>query len=505
MSKNKPSNVLVWLDQGPYAYINLGIAKSLSKFKHFNFFGIVTTNQDVSFFNNQKITPFNEIIYYPDCYINKFSYDIDYLKKIEKEFDLNLWLDVYSERFFHKHRTDFHKFSKSEILIIVENSIIFFSELLNRINPQLIIMQTAGENIANALLFKIAKKLKIKTLMINPTHIHNRVVISDNLTSQEISNEFKQIIENFDQKLQNYGPDFIKDQSLGETVKVQRKFNFDNASTTQKLSHYINRLSNDPEPIYQNIGKTKSKMLKSKLSTNIETKKRKAFLDKNSIFEIEDEKFLYFPLHTEPEAKILATSPFFSNQLSVVENIARSIPIDFTLYVKEHPGQEMKLWRSIDYYRKIIELPNVKLVHPTVNSQKLISKCSCVVSITGSTGFEALFYKKPVILFADEYYDCLSMVNKINNLTDLPSLISKTMNSFEFNNKELNALIFSSDSQSLQLPYFQIMRDALTVSSLQRLEKNFKSTEKKFNDFYRNYNKDFELLGNEFNKKFLNE
>ena len=504
MSKNESSNVLVWLDQGPYSYINLAVANSLSQLNTFNFFGIVATHQDIDFFNKQKIIQFNEILYYPDCYINKSSFDIAYLKNSEKEFDLNLWLDVYGERFFHKHRTHFHKFSKSEILVIVENSIRFFSELLNRINPKLIIMQTAGENIANTLLFKIAKKLKIKTLMINPTHIHNRIVVSNNLTSEEISNEFQKIISSFNEQLQNYGPDYIKDQSLVETVKVQHTFNFNNSSTTQKISHYINRISNDPEPIYQNIGKTKSKMIKSKFATKIETKKRKRFLDKNALTKIHDKKFLYFPLHTEPEAKILAISPFFSNQLAVVENIARSIPIDFTLYVKEHPGQGLKQWRPVEFYKKIHELPNVKLIHPSVNSQDLISKCSCVISITGSTGFEALFYKKPIILFADEYYDCLSMVTKINNLTDLPNLISKNLTSFEFNNKEFNALMNSTDSQSIPLPYFEIMKDALTISLLQRNKKNSLLTEKEFNNFYEKYKDNFELLGNEFKKKLSN-
>ena len=41
MSKSESSsNVLVWLDQGPYAYINLGIATSLSKLDNFNFYGM---------------------------------------------------------------------------------------------------------------------------------------------------------------------------------------------------------------------------------------------------------------------------------------------------------------------------------------------------------------------------------------------------------------------------------------------------------------------------------
>ena len=272
ISKNKSSNILFWLDQGPYAYINLGVASSLSKLGKFNFFGIVATKQDIDFLNNQQIIPFKEITYYPDCYIGKSSYDIEYLKKSEKDYELNLWLDIFGERFFHEHRTNFHKFTKSEILVIVENSIKFFSEMLKRTNPKLIVMQTAGENIANILLFKIAKKLNIKTLMINPIHIHNRIVVSDNLTSKEISNNFKDTIQNFDDDLIEYDPDYIKDKTLAETVKVQHTFNFDDASPKQKISHYINRLQNNPESIYQNMGKSKSKMFKAKILTNTETK-----------------------------------------------------------------------------------------------------------------------------------------------------------------------------------------------------------------------------------------
>ena len=172
--------------------------------------------------------------------------------------------------------------------------------------------------------------------------------------------------------------------------------------------------------------------------------------------------------------------------------------------MKEHPGQGLKLWRPIEFYKKLVELPNVKLIHPSVNPRDLISQSSCVVSITGSTGFEALFYKKPVILFADEYYDCLSMVTKVNNITSLPTLILKNITSFEFNNKEFNALMNSTNSESISIPYFEIMRDALSLSLIQRKDKNFKLTETYFIDFLKKHKENFELLGIEFKKKLFN-
>ena len=195
-------------------------------------------------------------------------------------------------------------------------------------------------------------------------------------------------------------------------------------------------------------------MLQYRYQSYFKIKKRQQFLNSNSIESIEDEKFLYFPLQSEPEARIFADSPFYANQITLIENIARSIPIDYVLYVKEHPIQQIKLWRSVDDYQKIIDLPNVKLVHPGVDSQFLISKSKCVISISGATGFEALFYKKPVILFANDYYDTLSMVTRVNSLIDLPKVIIDVLNNFEFETKEFNALMQAYENQSISVPIF---------------------------------------------------
>ena len=500
MSNNKSSNILLWLDGGPYSYLNLGIATSLSKFKNFNFYGVVATNQDISFFTAQKFIQFNDLVYYPDCYIKKSSYDLEYLKEVEKKFELNLWLDVYSERFFHKHRTHFHKFSKDEILIIVEGTIKFFTELIERVNPEMIIMQTAGENISNLLLYQLAKKIGIKIIMINAIHIHNKVVLSNNLISREISDEYSKILPNFHNIEPLHDEDFIKHQSLSETIKVQSDFIFDASNYSQKIKHYFQRMNNDPEPIYQNLGKTKSKMIKAKYQFPAMLKKREEFLFSHCIDQIEDENFIYFPLHTEPESKILSTAPFFGNQINVIENVARSIPMGQILYVKEHPGQKSKIWRPIEDYEKILELPNVKLVHPNFNSQKLISNSNAVISITGSTGFEALFYRKPVILFSDEYYDVVSMVKKIQDIKQLPTIIKNHLANFKFNILELNALMEATNSCSISIPYFSMMKDALTVSSTQRNSGTTKSI-KLFEKFYSANEKHFELVAKSIDEK----
>ena len=47
-------NIVVWLDFDTYAYTNFAIISALSKLNKFNFIGIVTTQQDMSFFSKSK-------------------------------------------------------------------------------------------------------------------------------------------------------------------------------------------------------------------------------------------------------------------------------------------------------------------------------------------------------------------------------------------------------------------------------------------------------------------
>lgn len=491
---SKKENILVWLDFDAYSYVNFGIANSLSKNKEFNLIGIVTTKQDISFFKNQNILKFEKLFYYPECYVNKSKVNIENIKSLEKKYNLNLWLDIFSERSFYKYWTDFYKFSKNEILSIIENSLLFFIEILEKYKPELILMQHPGENISNLLLYRLAKNQGIKILFPNPTYIHNKIVISDNIENNEILDEYNKLIINYKNNEKRFDADYIKKSNLSETVNVQSNYNSGTTNFSQKLNHYIKRVSNDSELIYKNFGKTKLKMTEYKIKNYFRVKNRSKFLDKNSIKRINDGKFFYFPLQSEPESKILTSSPFYSNQIQLIENIAKALPIDYVLYVKEHPIQKMKNWREIEDYKNIMKIPNVKLVNPYLNAQELIIKSSGIISISGATGFEALFYKKPVIIFADEFYEKISSVKKIKNYAELHEAIKAMLCKNKIQDKELNALMESLQNVSISAPYFSMIKDGVTLSSIQRHESNLLLTQNKFKEFYEFYRNAFDAM-----------
>lgn len=493
-ANTQDGNIIVWLDFGPTAYINFGITSALSKIDKCNFIGIVSDKQDISFFQNQQITPFQKLFYYPDCYMGKPTFDSDNLKKFEEKFNLNIWSDIFTERSFYKYWTEFHKFTKDEILAIVYHTISFFVDVIETYKPKLILMKQAGDNISNLLFYRIAKKTGVKILMPNQLGISNKVTISDNLISREISDEFKKSKTGFKNSSNIYDVEFIKNNDRTKAVSMLIQGTNFKKNFSQRISHYIKWLSTGTEPVYKNIGKTKLKMIRYRLQNSFEVKKRKQFLDANSIKSVKDEKFLYFPLVSEPEARLMVTSPFYTNQITLVENIAKSIPIDFVLYVKEHPLQKVKLWRPITDYKKLINIPNVKFIHPSVCNHELLTKCQGVIAISGGTSFEAIFYKKPVILFADEYYDVLSTVTRIKTFNTLPNDITDALSNFKFDKNELAAFMQAFDKQSISVPYQQIRDDAEILSSIQMYVHDFNLTTKEFDKFYETYKTYFELI-----------
>ena len=490
---SEKETMLVWLDFGPYPYVHLGIIAKLSKLEKFNFIGIITRKQDIEFFEKQEFVKFKKLLYYPDCYIKKTSFNLNNLKKIEDKFGLNVWLNIFSDRSFTKFWTDFHKFTREEILIIIENSLLFFIDILEKEKPKMILMQTPGENVSGVLLYELAKKMDVKTFMINDVHYKNHIHVSNNTKSSEISNKLEKIKSNLHESLEIYDKGFIHNHS-NDNVKIISGYDPSIKSLSQKIKHYIKRLSNNLEPIYLNVGKTKYNLIKYRLHNSFEIKKRQKFLDNYTEKTLENEKFLYFPLQSEPEASILMNTPFYSNQINLVETIAKSIPINYVLYVKEHPFQKHKSWRSIDDYKKIKNIPNVRFLHPSVNAQEVLEKSQGVITISGATGFEALFYHIPIIMFGDEYYDKLSMVTKIETFDELPYKIRNTLSNFEFNEKELSMFVKVLKEFTLPVKYYSVLKDGVLISAIQRNQNNFELTNLEYKKFLKKWEEEFTLL-----------
>jgi hypothetical protein len=95
-----------------------------------------------------------------------------------------------------------------------------------------------------------------------------------------------------------------------------------------------------------------------------------------------DERYVLYPLHFQPEATTLVLAPYYLNQLALIEDIAKSLPAGFRLYVKEHVVSRGR-W-PLSFYEAIRKVPGVRLLGPDEDGAALLRGAAAVAVITGT-------------------------------------------------------------------------------------------------------------------------
>ena len=49
--------------------------------------------------------------------------------------------------------------------------------------------------------------------------------------------------------------------------------------------------------------------------------------------------YVYFPMSVDMERNILIDTPFYTDQIEIIRTVAKSLPVNYRLIVKENPGQ----------------------------------------------------------------------------------------------------------------------------------------------------------------------
>ena len=133
----------------------------------------------------------------------------------------------------------------------------------------------------------------------------------------------------------------------------------------------------------------------------------------------ENQKYIYYPLHISPEYSTQIQGTMWLDQCHLVELLAKSIPFDWKVLVKEHPGTLVARVRPLSFYRRLRKIPNVCIAPIDADMHQLISNAEMVAVITGTAGWEAILRGKPVITFASNMWDVLSLSRKCTNIETL--------------------------------------------------------------------------------------
>jgi hypothetical protein len=450
------------------------------------FCGFVQTRQSMEFLRSQKDISYTSLILEADIHKKLYSEKIDYeyINLLEKEYGIpNLWPYLYIDRVVmqgqlrREYPHDKPILSHEEILKRIQVTAKEIEAFLDREKPDTIVFSVVG-SVTALLLWHIAKKRGIKTLILRVTLLNNRICLTEDY------NTFTWVDERVDKlertgavsasltAAQNYIEEFRKapkpyDNQLSPTFNFQA-YRFTNLRFlkpqrllwsvywhAKTLLKDLRRGGGDYDDIYvwwQMWDKCKRKLRGIRGYESFYSAPKK------------DELFAFFPLHSEPEAAVLLHAPYHTNQLELVRAAAHALPIGMKLYVKEHP--EMVGYRTRRYYREMTKIPNVRLIHPTKTSFEILHNALLTFTITGTAGWESLLFKKPTITFGKVFYNALSFVKKCESFETLPYLVKEQLENFRYDEAELLRYISAIIEDSTPAEYTSLWFGGGTVEEM---------------------------------------
>ncbi len=406
--------------------------------------------------------------------------DFEYLKKIEKKYGIpNLLPYIFMDRYLmmSKGKTSYEpSFSYTDMLKILQMRFRAIERMFEEFQPDVVVF-SAIAIMPSFIMYQVAKKKGIKVVQILNSRVKNRITVTENI------NEYTSIFELY--KKINRG--LVKSKYKKEALDFLRKFQQN--PTKIYRTREIKRAKFLPLRIYKTL-KSAISYIVSYYTTYrkndymvdspvdyFRQKLRRIFniiLGYKTLFENPDpnDSYVFYPLHFEPEAATLVHGLYYINQINLIRNIALSLPINYKLYVKEHPFMLHKRKRS--YYKKIKRIPNVCLIDAKVSSADLIKNSQLVTTITGTAGWEALLLGKPVITFGNVFYNIFSSVKRCQNIEELSSLIQDCLDNFKYNEEEIINYLSAVFEESIELDliniwYFETIEDIIRKRLLNKL------------------------------------
>lgn len=356
--------------------------------------------------------------------INKYSKDN--LLEIEKKYNLiNLWNVVFFDRFLYNKKRDF-------ILKQISFFVFAWEKILEKHKPDFVVTEPVT-GLWNYILYALVRHHGGHYLGAVPTKNTNKYFFTRDLyigfpemekkfldlKSRALKESERELALSFVQKFKekHMVPSYMK-----STTALPKIYNFFNPyrvpiNIYKDIKLFLNR-KGDYTIDYRFSGyKRDALRIRRILYTKV-----------FNIFEQpkDGDKYILYPLHYQPEATTDICAAYHRDQFNVIKNIARSIPIDHCLYVKEHSAVLGS--RSTRFYERLKQIPNLKIIDPWTSISDLIKNAKAIAVLTGTTALEGIFWKKPVIMFGKVFFDIYPYIHKVKSLEELPEIINVALN-----------------------------------------------------------------------------
>lgn len=319
----------------------------------------------------------------------------------------------------------------------------YWRGVIDKFKPEVVIFPDAPHTVYDYVLFALLKLHGIKTLMFNCTWVCGRVQLINDYAKGSIK------LQNLIYK--NNKDFFISDLSFDLQEYYKNQINQAIDSTPSYVSEYIKRFSGlkkiklkikaiiywikDPVAF---LGKVYGFLVKL-FVTNL----KKEYLN-NQVLTLDfEKKYIYVPLHYQPECSTSAKGQVYVDQILMLEILSASLPPGWSIYVKEHVtqwltwGLNFTSFRYRNYYRHIAHIKNVKIVPISTASFFLINYAQAVATVTGTAGWEAVLRSKPAMIFGYAWYMGCHGVFRVNSVSSCRNILDRIEGGLKVDQKKV--------------------------------------------------------------------
>ena len=328
-------------------------------------------------------------------------------------------------------------FSRLDREVYFHNVILWTLKKFHKTKPDVFITVENPHSWAQYLIYEICDYIKVPTFKFNnwmpvpllflenmQTNIRVNRPYNYKVTEYEsqVESSIKSFINDLNSKKENFEIFYMKNQRVNMRTlnKIKNFFKIDIKNYFLDIKHNIGlTLRSNYSPINPfRLGFLTRIKIRNKRKKNLRSRLNK--LESN--FNL-DSKYVYFPLHFEPERTTNPDGGDFHDQFLVITKLRAMLPDDVDIIVKEHPSQLLiankgSLGRSPLFYNLIKNIKGVYLVENNENSIKLILNSIFTATICGSVGLEAAILGKKSLVFGKSWYSgCPNTINWSKNLS----------------------------------------------------------------------------------------
>lgn len=366
----------------------------------------------------------------------------------------------------------------------------YWYDMVKKFNPDAVIYPTVPHTVYDYILYAIAKKLGVKTLMFMATAISDRAVLItdyrvDPRALREAAGKNQYPAASFSDlsaDIQEYcrSQQFADGENTGSRAIPSYKENT-YYSARLLLNSYSGRnfLFLKLKVIWQSIKDLsffKKLFFHFLIMFGSNLKKEYKSLQSKIDF---NKKFVYVPLSYQPEQTTSPLGGVFVDQILMIEILSSVLPEGWLIYVKEHPMQWLRRGpiflnsRYEGYYKKIADLKNVRLVPAEINTYELIINAQAIAAVTGTAALEGLLRLKPALIFGHVWFKYCPGAFRIDSRDSAKEAMGKIVSGFKPSRGQLISFLAMFDRTSIHVYTDLYGKEILSVSDQKNADNIF--------------------------------